>query len=104
MKATEIIALYTKGEKTLEETNAALYEIRAGFHLNPERNTIKEDERDRFGLLDTGTGYMDKVEIVDGELKYDVNTVMPDGKPNMKAYVHFNGKVFEVYGKKLEEV
>ena len=96
MKATEIIALYTKGEKTLEETNAALYEIRAGFHLNPERNTIKEDERDRFGLLDTGTGHMDKVEIKDGKL---VNNDMG----SMYALCLFNGKIYRVIGDKLTE-
>ena len=96
MKATEIIALYTKGEKTLEETNAALYEIRAGFHLNPERNTIKEDEIGRFGLLDTGTTTLDKVEIKDGKL---VNNDMG----SMYALCLFNGKTYRVIGDKLME-
>lgn len=96
MKATEIIAKYTSGEKTLEETNAALYEIRAGFHLNPERNTIKEDEIGRFGLLDTGTATLDKVEIKDGKL---VNNDMG----SMYALCLFNGKTYRVIGDKLME-
>jgi hypothetical protein len=96
MKATEIIALYTSGEKTLEETNAALYEIRAGFHLNPEKNVIKPDEVGRYGLLDTGTATLDKVEIKDGEL---VNADMG----GMYALCLFNGKTYRVVGKKLME-
>lgn len=96
MKTTEIIALYTAGEKTLEETNAALYEIRAGFHLNPERNTIQPDEVGRFGLLDTGTKTLDKVEVKDGEL---VNCDCGE----MYALCIFNGKTYKVEGKKLVE-
>ena len=96
MKSTEIIALYTSGEKTLEETNAALYEIRAGFHLNPEKNVIKPDEVGRYGLLDTGTATLDKVEVKDGEL---VNCDCGE----MFALCIFNGKTYKVEGKKLTE-
>ena len=96
MKATEIIALYTKGEKTLEETNEALKEIGAGFYLNPEKNTIAPDEVGRFGLLDTGTGYMDKVEVKDGEL---VNADCGE----MFALCLIGGKTYKVEGKKLTE-
>ena len=96
MKVREIIAAYTDGKKTLEETNAALKEIRAGFHLDPTRNAIADDEVGRFGLLDTGTSTLDKVEIRDGEL---VNCDCGD----MYAMCLFNGKTYKVNGKKLIE-
>lgn len=60
---TEIIGKYTAGEATLEDTNKALKAEGATFHLDPDRNTIADDERERFGLLDTGIGSLDKVEI-----------------------------------------
>lgn len=106
MKTTDIILKYTSGEANLEDTNAALKEAGAGFHLDPKKNCLSPDEivNGTAGLLDTGTGTLDKVEIVNGELKYAVNTVMPDGKPNMKAQVMVQGKTFEVYGTKLVEV
>lgn len=94
MKATEIIAKYTSGEKTLVETNAALYEVHAGFHLNPERNTIAPDEVGRYGLLDTGTATLDKVEVKDGKLvNCDLN--------GMYALCLFNGKTYKVEGNQL---
>lgn len=106
MNVTETILKYTAGEQTLEETNAALKEADAGFHLDPNKNNLTPDEivNGTAGLLDTGTGTLDKVQIVDGELKYAVNTVMPDGKTNMKAHVLVQGKTYEVFGTKLVEV
>ena len=97
MKSTEIIRAYTAGEKTLEETNAALYEIRAGFHLDPTRNEIKPEEVGHFGLLDTGTTTLDKVEVKDGAL---VNADCGE----MVAFCYLAGKTYAVKGKKLEEV
>ena len=41
---TEIIGKYTDGKATLEETNAALKEAGAGFHLDPTRNTFTGEE------------------------------------------------------------
>lgn len=96
MTNTEIILAYTAGEKTLEETNAALAANGAGYHLNPEKNTIHPDEVDRFGLLDTGTGSLDKVEIKDGK-------VLGFNAGNMVAYVLFNGKTYRVQGDALVE-
>lgn len=96
MKSTDIIRKYTAGEATLEETNAALMEVRAGFHLDPERNVIQPDEVGRFGLLDTGTGTLDKVEIRDGKL---VGVDMG----GMFALCIVGDKVYEVKGDALVE-
>ena len=64
-KMNEIIEEYSSGKTTLESANAALKSAGAGFHLDPERNKIAPDEVGRYGLLDTGTGTLDKVKIVD---------------------------------------
>lgn len=96
MTNTEIILAYTAGEKTLEETNAALKENGAGYHLNPGKNTIPPDEVGRYGLLDTGTGSLDKVEIKDGKvLGFDAG--------EMVAFVLFNGNIYRVQGDTLVE-
>lgn len=92
----EIIQDYTSGKTPLEETNAALKEAGAKFHLDPERNTIAEEERDRYGLLDTGTGTLDKVEIEDMRLKN-----MDCGE--MYALCIFQGKTYRVKGRELVE-
>lgn len=94
MKSTEIIRAYTAGEKTLDETNAKLKEIGAGFHLDPARNEIKPEEIGRYGLLDTGTGYMDKALMVGDEL---VHTDCGD----MVAYFIQNGETYKVKGNKV---
>lgn len=96
MKAPEIIRAYTAGEYTLEETNAKLKEIRAGFHLDPERHRINPGEEERFGLLDTGTKTLDKVEVKDGK-------VLGFHAGNMYALVMLNGKVYHVHGDALVE-
>ena len=84
-----IIRAYTAGEKTLAEL--APY----GISLDPGKNVIRPGEEDRFGLLDTGTGSMDKVEVRNGELvNCDVGT--------MPADFYFGGKVYAVHGRKLE--
>lgn len=96
MTNTEIILAYTAGEKTLEETNAALKANGADYFLNPEKNIIQPDEVGRFGLLDTGTGTLDKVEIKDGK-------VQGFNAGNMVAFVLFNGKTYQVQGDALVE-
>ena len=96
MKATEIIAKYTHGETTLEETNAKLREIRAGVYLDPKKHVILPGEEARFGLLDTGTGTFDKVEIKDGKL---VNVDCGD----MYALVILDGRTYRVQGNTLVE-
>ena len=79
MSMTEILNKYTAGQTTLEETNAALAEMGAGIHLEPGKNELTAEETaaakaetaanaNGFGLLDTGTGTLDKVEVRDGHL------------------------------------
>lgn len=92
----KIISDYTAGEMTLEEANAALTELGAGVLLDPEKNVIRPGEEDRFGLLDTGTGTLDKAEVRDGRLVYGVGS--------MRALCFFNGKAYEVRDAELEEI
>lgn len=109
----EIIADYTSGKATVEETNAALKEAKANFHFEPGKNVLTEEEirattvgnypdmANGYGLLDSGTGSMEKVHVVNGKLDFPVNQVEEDGSTNMLAYVHICGKVFEVFGDTL---
>lgn len=104
-KITDIIREYADGKKTVEETNAALRDAGAGFILQPDKQQItpeeilQGDERSGFGMLDTGTGTLDKVEIKDMQLvNCDVGSMI--------AFVKFNGKLYGVAqdGKTLVEV
>lgn len=111
----EILQNYTTGEADLEKTNAALREAGAGYHLEPGQNEITEEDRmatvvgyypsqaSGWGLLDTGTGSMEKVKVTGGRLEHPVNQVQPDGSTNMAAYVIICGKTYEVFGDTLEE-
>jgi len=111
----EILRKYTSGEMSMEEANAALREAGAPFHLDPERNALTEEdlsvtvtgdtpeEANGFGLLDTGTETLDKVDVNGGRLEYMVNQVNADGSTNMSAYVTIGGKRYEVKGDKLVE-
>ena len=111
----KILKDYTAGGKTLEDTNAALAEAGAGFHLEPGRNEITDEDRKQtvvgyypeqatgLGLLDTGTGSMEKVCVYHGRLEHPVNEVQPDGSTNMAAYVIICGRVYEVFGDTLRE-
>lgn len=116
MTIDEIINKYTKGEATTEEVNAALAESGAGFHFEPGKNDLTEedlrattvghypDQANGYGLLDTGTGSMEKVHVTNGKLDHAVNQVVSGGTTNMTAYVHICGKTYEVYGDILGEV
>ena len=88
MKAIhEIVRDYTTGEADLEATNAALSEAGAGFSFRPGQNVITDEDRKQtvvgyypeqasgYGLLDTGTGSMEKVRVAGGRLEYPVNQV-----------------------------
>lgn len=111
----EILRDYTTGEVDLEATNAALQEAGAGYHLEPGQNEITDEDRletvvgyypeqaSGYGLLDTGTGSMEKVKVTGGRLEHPVNQVQPDGSTNMAAYVIICGKTYEVFGDSLAE-
>lgn len=111
----EILRDYTTGETDLEATNAALKEAGAGFSFGPGQNEITEEDRmattvgyypsqaNGYGLLDTGTGSLDKVHVTGGKLDHAVNQVQPHGTTNMTAYVIICGKIYEVLGDTLAE-
>lgn len=92
---TEILNAYTKGEATLAATNAALKSVGATFHLDPKKNEIKEEDKEKFGLLDTGTGSLDKVAVADGLIADDLG--------NLVALCFYNGEKYRVVGRKLVE-
>lgn len=112
----EILKDYTAGEADLNATNTALAEAGAGFSLRPGQNEITDEERKQtvmgyypeqasgWGLLDTGTGSMEKVRVTGGRLEHPINEVQPDGSTNMTAYVIICGKTYEVFGDTLGEV
>ena len=107
MSMTEILNKYTAGQTTLEETNAALAEMGAGIHLKPGKNELTAEETaaakadsaataNGFGLLDTGTGTLDKVEVRDGHL-------VGCDCGEMYALCMIAGKIFPVKGAALTE-
>ncbi len=112
----EILRDYTTGKVDLAKTNAALKEAGAAYHLEPGRNELTEADRREtvvgyypeqargWGLLDTGTGSLDKVRIDGGALSHAVNEVLPDGRVNMAACVTVCGRTYAVLGNKLAEV
>lgn len=101
----EIIEAYKKEcfEATPAERKAALDKANealkgTGIYLDPEKNVIKPGEAavvcedvskiNGFAMLDTGTGSLDKVEIINGKLKYSVG--------DMVAFVIIGDALFEV--------
>ena len=98
MTIKEIMHKYTAGEFTLEKTNEELKNAGATFHLDPEKNTLSNEEiKMGFGLLDTGTGYMDKTLMIGNEL---VHADCGD----MVAFFVQNGVTYKVEGKKCIEI
>lgn len=95
-KTTDILKEYTDGTSSLEQTNVALKEANAGFHLDPNKHYLSPDEimTGSAGLLDTGTGTLDKVKIEGDEL---VNCDCGE----MVAFVTVQGHTFKVEGKKI---
>ena len=100
----ETLRKYTAGELTLEEANEKL--TGSGLYLDPNKNVITEAEKRQtvvgyypeqangFGMLDSGTGTMDKVQVKDGHL---VGCDMGESY----ALCIIGGKVYEVRGDKL---
>lgn len=111
----EILGKYTAGEANTEETNAALQAAGSAIRLHPGKNLLTAAEiaathaetaeaANGYGLLDTGTGSLDKVRVVDGRLDGGaINEVQPDGSTNMPAYVHIGGRKYAVRGDALAE-
>ena len=72
----KILKQWADGEKTVEETNEALKGT--GIYVDPDKQKITEGEGavycedlskiNGYGLLDTGTGTLDKVKIKNGKL------------------------------------
>ena len=74
-KITKILLDYTSGKTTLEETNHALEDAGSNIRLNPAKNLFTPEEllathtgetpeeAEGYGLLDTGTGSMEKVHV-----------------------------------------
>ena len=112
---TDIILKYTAGEATLEETNAALKEAGSGLHLNPAKNILTEEDLrtatigdgpeqvNGWGLLDTGTGSLDKAKVTDGRFDHAINTVI-NGEANMAAHFLIAGHTYAVMGDALTEI
>lgn len=104
----EIINEYTAGDLSLEAANEALEDAGANFSLDPEKNVLTEaekrattvgyypDQANGYGLLSTGTGTLDKVEVKDGRLvNMDCGT--------MYALCSMAGKTYHVSGTRLTE-
>lgn len=98
MKTIDIIRAYSNGEKSLDETNTALKEKGVSYHLDPGKNTLSVEEikNGTAGLLDSGTGSLDKVQIDPATMEL-VNADMGDAF----AMCIYQGKAYEVKGKKL---
>ena len=102
----EIISKYTLGDATMEATNAELEKAGANFYLNPQTNILSEEEKrattvgyypeqaNGYGLLNTGTGTLDKVEIRNGKLVHcDCGSLY--------ALVSIAGRTYHVKGNAL---
>ena len=123
-KVNEIMEKYKAGEITVEEANKQLRQQGANFHLEPmtdeERAAKKQredeqgyipateeemrattighfpDQANGFGLLDSGTGTLDKVRVKDGRL---VNCDMGESY----ALLIIAGRTYRVKGTALVE-
>ena len=101
----EILRDYTAGKLDAQQANQELKKMGAPVRLQPGRNEITEAEQqaEGYGLLDTGTGSMEKVHVHRGRLEHAVNQVQLDGTVNMLAYVLIGGKRYSVQGDMLTE-
>ena len=95
MTKTKIIADYTMGGISLEEANRRLAEAKAGFVIDPDRCKLTTEMIEQgWGLLDTGTGTLDPVQVRENEL---VDNDMGD----MPAFVCLKGTWYEVKGRNV---
>lgn len=108
MKINEILSKYTAGEITLEQANADLKNAGTDLYLDPLKNTLTVGEIAAtivgytpdltygFGLLDTGTGGLNKVTVMAGKL-IDVDC------GDMYALCIIGGKTYHVQGDTLTD-
>ena len=104
----ELLFDYTRGDKTLEETNQALKELGSTLRLAPSRNLFSAqelmetrvgetpDEANGWGILDHGVGCMEKVRVVGGR------TVDVD-MGQETAFVYMAGRRYRLRGDVLTE-
>ena len=97
MSNIEIIAKFNAGELTLEQANSRL----KGIRLEPGRNELTEDEQrattvgyypdqaNGWGLLDSGTGTLDKVRVENGR-------IVSGGMGEACALCIIGGRVYQV--------
>ena len=102
----ETMSKYTAGEITLEQANEELKKAEAGIRLNPKKNVLTEEEKrattigcypdqaNSYGLLDTGTGTLDKVRCENGHL------VGCDCGDSYALYI-IAGRIYRVKGTEL---
>lgn len=107
-KINEILSKYTTGEITLEQTNINLEAAGSDLYLDPERNLLTQSEIKEtvtgdtpaeacgMGLLDTGTGSLDKVFVEDGKL-------VDNDCGDMHAECIIGGKTYHVQGDTLTD-
>ena len=107
-KINEILSKYTTGEITLEQANADLRDAGSDLYLDPERNILTPSEIEEtvtgetpadacgMGLLDTGTGSLDKVFVEDGKL-------VDNDCGDMDALLLIGGKTYHVQGDTLAD-
>ena len=104
----KILKQWADGEKTLEETNEALKGT--GLYVDPDKQKIAEGEGavycedlsqiNGYGLLDTGTGTLDKVKIKNGKL---VQPIANSREQNVLAMVVLGSNILYIRdGKTLE--
>lgn len=98
MKTIDIIKKYSIGELTLEQANAELKG--KGLQLAPGKNELTEEEKrattvgcypdmaNGWGLLDSGTGTLDKVKVTNGKLAHGMGEAF--------ALCIIGGKSYEV--------
>ena len=111
----QVIDIYKKeGTEAAEDVNAALKKLGVGLSFQPGKQIITPEElmettvgavaakANGYGMLDTGTGFEEKVKVVNGKLVNGaINQVMPDGKTNMYSVVYILHRKFEVKGDTL---
>lgn len=104
----EILSKYTAGEITVYEANKMLVDNGAIVYLDPEKLELSQSEMDKtvvgdtpqdatgMGLLDTGTGSLDKVFVQNGKLA-DIDC------GSMSALCIIGGKTYRVQGDTLTD-